>query len=143
MRHVFFFILSSLILVSCSFGAKETKQGVNSTIDSVSIVRVLPPDARIASSTVDFGSLPSGVDTILSFSIRNVDTIGVKIDSIIFSLPEAKAKFSRDTIGVQTIIAAGLKIVTPENSGDFVWEMDIYFKDIAKPSKFTLTGNIK
>lgn len=143
MRHIFFFILSSLILASCSFGANETKQGINSTIDSVSIVRVLPPDARIASSTVDFGSLPAGVDTILSFSIRNVDTIGVKIDSIIFSLPEAKTKFSRDTIGVQTIIAAELQLVTPENSGDFAWEMDIYFKDIAKPSKFTLTGNIK
>lgn len=133
-------IVSSLAL-SCSSkkGGSDSDTAVR---DSVSLVRVLPPYAEIAPGVIDKGAIPVDTDTIIGFSIRNIDSIDVVIDSVTASLPHAKTKISRDSISAGMIIAVGLKLKTPSTPGPFRCEMRVYSKGVTKPSYFEMTGEI-
>ncbi len=142
MKNLFYCIISTVLLVSCSRGNNVPAE-VSQLRDSANIVWVLPPDARVASSTIDYGQLRAGVDTVLYFSIRNLDSVGVKIDTVKFSHQDRKPVFTRDTIGPQTIIGAGIRFVTPDTPGEFSCEMSIHSKNVSKPAIFVIKGEIK
>ena len=91
---------------------------------------------------MDKGPISVDTDTIISFSMQNIDSINVIIDSVTVSLPYAKAKISRDSIPAGMIVAVGLQMNTPSAPGPFKCEMRVYSKGVTKPSYFEMTGEI-
>ena len=122
----------------------ETVQTAESTShDSVILVRVLPPYAEIASNIVDKGVLKADLDTLLSFSVQNIDKFPIEIDSIQVSMPDAKPWASRNSIKNDMIIAVGAEMRTPKEKGPFSCKLKIFAKGVAKSSDFEIVGVIE